>query len=94
MLNWLAVGFNSYKMGDVRNVQAVARTKSQCSSVVEQRFRKPSVAGSIPAIGSISNCVCSKKLEQLASATDTKTDTKFGVRCEFRVTGDSSPVAR
>ena len=24
----------------------------QCSSVVEQRFRKPSVAGSIPAIGS------------------------------------------
>jgi hypothetical protein len=25
----------------------------QCSSVVEQRFRKPSVAGSIPAIGSI-----------------------------------------
>ena len=27
----------------------------QCSSVVEQRFRKPSVAGSIPAIGSISH---------------------------------------
>ena len=27
--------------------------KSQCSSAVEQRFRKPSVAGSIPAIGSI-----------------------------------------
>ena len=27
---------------------------SQCSSVVEQRFRKPSVAGSIPAIGSTS----------------------------------------
>ncbi len=26
---------------------------SQCSSAVEQRFRKPSVAGSIPAIGSI-----------------------------------------
>src|SRR6185503_1997117 len=26
----------------------------QCSSAVEQRFRKPSVAGSIPAIGSIS----------------------------------------
>jgi hypothetical protein len=25
---------------------------SQCSSAVEQRFRKPSVAGSIPAIGS------------------------------------------
>jgi hypothetical protein len=25
----------------------------QCSSAVEQRFRKPSVAGSIPAIGSI-----------------------------------------
>ena len=28
--------------------------QSQCSSAVEQRFRKPSVAGSIPAIGSIS----------------------------------------
>jgi hypothetical protein len=27
----------------------------QCSSVVEQRFRKPSVAGSIPAIGSTRN---------------------------------------
>ena len=27
-------------------------TACQCSSVVEQRFRKPSVAGSIPAIGS------------------------------------------
>ena len=27
--------------------------QSQCSSAVEQRFRKPSVAGSIPAIGSI-----------------------------------------
>lgn len=26
--------------------------ESQCSSVVEQRFRKPSVAGSNPAIGS------------------------------------------
>ena len=32
---------------------------SQCSSAVEQRFRKPSVAGSIPAIGSILNCECS-----------------------------------
>jgi hypothetical protein len=28
------------------------KRSSQCSSVVEQRFRKPSVAGSIPAIGS------------------------------------------
>src|SRR5712692_6350669 len=26
--------------------------RGQCSSAVEQRFRKPSVAGSIPAIGS------------------------------------------
>jgi hypothetical protein len=36
----------------------------QCSSVVEQRFRKPSVAGSIPAIGSTSNSICCKKLER------------------------------
>jgi hypothetical protein len=42
---------------------------SQCSSAVEQRFRKPSVAGSIPAIGSISNCECSTKLGRIASAT-------------------------
>src|SRR5215472_12790023 len=31
------------------------RSGRQCSSAVEQRFRKPSVAGSIPAIGSIQN---------------------------------------
>lgn len=34
------------------NYIAAARG-GQCSSAVEQRFRKPSVAGSIPAIGSI-----------------------------------------
>ena len=68
--------------------------KSQCSSAVEQRFRKPSVAGSIPAIGSILNCGCSNSLGEMASATDTKTDTNFGVRNETSVTGDEVPVTR
>ena len=67
---------------------------SQCSSAVEQRFRKPSVDGSIPAIGSILNCGCSNSLGEMASATDTKTDTNFGVRNETSVTGDEVPVTR
>ena len=36
----------------------------QCSSVVEQRFRKPSVAGSIPAIGSTLYSSSCKELEE------------------------------
>ncbi len=67
---------------------------SQCSSAVEQRFRKPSVAGSIPAIGSISNCWNHNGLGVMESLTDTKTDTKFPTRSLFSVTGVNSPSAR
>src|SRR5258708_2240013 len=46
------------------DVSSFADLGCQCSSVVEQRFRKPSVAGSIPAIGSTSNSFCCMKLER------------------------------
>ena len=44
----LAIWIDS-EAGKAKNNEGI---QSQCSSVVEQRFRKPSVAGSIPAIGS------------------------------------------
>jgi hypothetical protein len=48
----------------------------------------------ILAIGSILNRECGKDLEQMASATDTKTDTKFGAPNQFGITGGNSPTAR
>jgi hypothetical protein len=36
--------------------------------------------------------MCSSGLGEMASATDTKTDTKFGVRHETRAAGDEPPV--
>ena len=41
--------------------------KCQCSSVVEQRFRKPSVVGSIPTIGSILGCPPIKGFESFGA---------------------------
>src|ERR1041385_8239545 len=43
----------SVSQGSELFIQAGLFLGCQCSSAVEQRFRKPSVAGSIPAIGSI-----------------------------------------
>jgi hypothetical protein len=45
------VAEDSERLG--RMISGGFRVRRQCSSAVEQRFRKPSVAGSIPAIGSI-----------------------------------------
>ena len=62
--NWLAVNCNSPKIGALSQRADWLTDGSQCSSAVEQRFRKPSVAGSIPAIGSTFNGLCRRKLER------------------------------
>jgi hypothetical protein len=52
------------------------------------------LGGSIPAIGSTSNCWNHNGLGVMESTADTKTDTKFPTRSLFGVTGVNSPSAR
>jgi hypothetical protein len=65
-----------------RHKRFIFQYKSQFSSVVEQRFCKPSVVGSSPTTGSILNCGCSNGL----GLVESKTDTNFGIRREPSVT--------
>ena len=55
----------------------------QCSSAVEQRFRKPSVAGSIPAIGSSPNWRFSNRLRGIGGEVPVKLPVKRVRENEF-----------
>src|SRR5690242_3450821 len=52
------------------------RANSQFSSVVEQRFCKPSVVGSSPTTGSILKCECTRGFSEPGTSTSSESSSK------------------
>ncbi len=85
---WCAVRKDLNLLGSL----AVSRFWCQCSSAVEQRFRKPSVAGSIPAIGSILWQFKTKDLRRLDFPPSVKVSVLWPFRHNSALLGDGSPL--